>query len=58
MMRPMVLTNDKGEGIFGAELMAKFLSRIPNPKLEKPFKVDELPRAVSHRAAVPEISAA
>jgi signal transduction histidine kinase len=44
-------------GVFSGE-MAKFLSRISNPKLEKPFKVEELLQAVSHIAAIPEIPAA
>jgi PAS domain S-box-containing protein len=37
-------------GIFADE-MEKFLDRIPNPKLDKPFEVEDLLRAISHVAA-------
>jgi CheY-like chemotaxis protein len=44
-------------GVFSDE-MTEFLSRISNPKLEKPFKAEEMLQAVSHVAVIPETSAA
>jgi PAS domain S-box-containing protein len=44
-------------GVFSGE-MSEFLARIPNPKLEKPFKSEELLQAVSHVAIIPELAVA
>ena len=44
-------------GVFAGE-MAEFLSRISNPKLEKPIKADALLQAVSHVAVIGEAAVA